>query len=572
MEKDQVNLSESTYQTSTWAAIVNRVKAITDNSNFMIRLDLIWFEIWSNWCRWDWVEEVRLNRKNEMRGKEKGKSRKWFLFPQRPQAFIRLCSVHSVIQERTYGRMNKLIPSNNNSRSEARPIIKTSKVYNILPKPKPGRKKTTTTATTAATAKNNTAELEAKIQHLETIQRELNIQNYKLKLDNHELLTSLNNSNYTASHSNNYTTSSNLNNSEKRQPKRPRSSLLSASSNAPSFLPTSPQSPPEASNLKDDSNGPLGAGDDSFSSCGLCTSLTDCLCSSYTITAPLPSIASSSKKAIPLRSRSTATATGSKPSVWSLKTNDEAVKGTGFNCSGDPATCGACSNDRYVVPLMSLRQGSWYWFNLLDRKLYFFTRFAQAFCLSLSTSACDQNPCSSCPTPHDSHSNNNPSLASSVPLPLTPTLPSLSTGNAILDTSACCGYPGFCGSNYCVEMAQNEARAEEAKIHTKRARDDNDDEQVPCNEAWNLLKAHKNIGFASTLFSPLLPFEKCNENWRRRYIFFFGLWFSKIYKCWRMWLLVELGVRDLLQRWMDLTRFLFIDLIMPHHHRRWGRD
>lgn len=97
-------------------------------------------------------------------------------------------------------------------------------------------------------------------------------------------------------------------------------------------------------------------------------------------------------------------------------------------------------------------------------------RFGKAFCASLSDAVCSTNPCDNCPRSR-------------------PALISPDIFQKTLADLPCCGDAELCGSLTCKPNIDNILPLSvPAGVRSM--------ETVPCNEAWEALKVHPNIGFA----------------------------------------------------------------------------
>ncbi|GAA5892911.1 uncharacterized protein JCM6883_007511 [Sporobolomyces salmoneus] len=250
-------------------------------------------------------------------------------------------------------------------------------------------------------------------------------------------------------------------------------------------------------------------------SCGFCSTSTDCLCAEigyeYTSSSTTPSNLQPSvslkldnapsprpddplyanestfEPAVPLR---LATKRSKVQSVWRI---DPPVQDTSkFEtvvavaekalCSGDPSNCPACSDDP----------------------------FGKAFCTTLAATVCS-TPCANCP---GNCTSSTPSGRIPTPPPESHTPSNLPSSTAAIDAEEaalfesltdlpCCGDPELCGSLTCQPASTPSTqsggptnsdtvllpRSVEPGVRTV--------ETVPCNEAWSVLKAHPNIAFAN---------------------------------------------------------------------------
>lgn len=125
--------------------------------------------------------------------------------------------------------------------------------------------------------------------------------------------------------------------------------------------------------------------------------------------------------------------------------------------------------------------------------------FGKAFCESLSTSVCSTNPCDNCP--NSIARSLIPAVDSAKPDDVTDAL-------TFFNNLPCCGDSRLCGSSNCgaptnpFEDQLGDVLLPRSVPPGLRTRETD----IPCNDAWTMLKEHPNIAFASTVpplsFSP----------------------------------------------------------------------
>lgn len=128
--------------------------------------------------------------------------------------------------------------------------------------------------------------------------------------------------------------------------------------------------------------------------------------------------------------------------------------------------------------------------------------FGKAFCESLSTSVCSTNPCDNCP--NSIARSLIPAVDSAKPDDVTDAL-------TFFNNLPCCGDSRLCGSSNCgaptnpFEDQLGDVLLPRSVPPGLRTRETD----IPCNDAWTMLKEHPNIAFASTVpplsFPLLIP-------------------------------------------------------------------
>ncbi|SCV70738.1 BQ2448_3500 [Microbotryum intermedium] len=254
-----------------------------------------------------------------------------------------------------------------------------------------------------------------------------------------------------------------------------------------------------------DIDAPRGADYALEGSCGFC-STESCLCSQvseYAAPTPVEDFSIAEESAFPTSKRQLSSAAtlpaisvqisvplnlrrraGGAPvkSVWKLEPAPAPASSSKMPtakqapvCSGDPSNCPACADDP----------------------------FGKAFCESLSQSVCSTTPCANCPSRHQPP----PNLKNRMPTP-PPSVEELDAEEtaALLDTFTdlpCCGQPSLCGSATCVpEEEQHKAEVKQRSSDSiemlpKSVPSGVRTEDIPCSEAWSVLKSHPNIAFTN---------------------------------------------------------------------------